>query len=74
MIDLSATRQPDDVPPPEPGEPVPRRVRAPRSGMALRLSQLGWALTLVLGSAAGATLATFWITSIPLVALGPEFP
>lgn len=78
MTDFSASHQPDDVPRSgahrEPGEPVPRRGRALRLGMALRLSQLGWALVLVLGSAAGATLATVWITSISVVALGAGIP
>ncbi|KOV87549.1 hypothetical protein ADL03_06460 [Nocardia sp. NRRL S-836] len=42
--------------------------------MALRLRQLGWALMLVLGSVAGATLATVWITSISVIALGAGIP
>ncbi|MDX3662497.1 sensor domain-containing protein [Streptomyces sp. ID05-26A] len=42
--------------------------------MVLRLSQLGWSLVLLLGAAAGAALATLWITSIPLVALGAGIP
>lgn len=78
MTDSSATHQPGDVPRSEarsePGDPVPRRGRAPRSEMASRLSRLGSALMLVVGSAAGATLATFWITSISVIALGVGIP
>lgn len=78
MIDSRATPHPDNASRsethPERGEAVPRRGRALHDGMTLRLRQLGWALMLVLGSAAGATLATVWITSIPVVALGAGIP
>ncbi len=78
MIDSSATHHPDNASRsgthPERGEAVPRRGRALRDGMALRLRQLGWAMMLVLGSAAGAALAIVWITSIPVIALGAGTP
>ncbi|WP_394618890.1 sensor histidine kinase [Lentzea sp. JNUCC 0626] len=45
-----------------------------RSGVLLRLNQLGWSLVLLLAAAVGAALATLWLTSIPLIALGAGIP
>ncbi|MEV7427201.1 sensor histidine kinase [Streptomyces sp. NPDC091212] len=78
MTDSRATRLPGDGPPsgtrPVPGGPVPHSGPAPRSGLALRVSLLGWSLVLLLGAALGAALATLWITSLSLVALGAGIP
>ncbi|GHH39160.1 sensor histidine kinase [Lentzea cavernae] len=56
------------------GAPVPRRGRAWRTGLALRLRRLGWSLVLLLGAAAGAALATVWLTSTSLIVLGAGIP
>ncbi len=45
-----------------------------RSGLALRVSLLGWSLVLLLGAVLGAALLTLWITSVPAVALGVGIP
>ncbi|BCL29748.1 sensor histidine kinase [Streptomyces aurantiacus] len=47
---------------------------APPSGPALRVSLLGWSLVLLLGTALGTGLATLWITSVAVVALGAGIP
>ncbi|WP_328497888.1 sensor histidine kinase [Streptomyces sp. NBC_00414] len=49
---------------------------APRAGLglALRMNLLGWSLVLLLGSLLGFGLATLWITSVSLVALGVGIP
>lgn len=64
MTDSRATRLPGDPPPSGSGP----------AGPALRVSLLGWSLVLLLGAAAGITLATLWITSLSLVALGAGIP
>ncbi|MEA5360317.1 sensor histidine kinase [Amycolatopsis sp., V23-08] len=46
----------------------------PVSALASRLNSLGWSAMLLTGSVAGAALATLWITSVPLVALGAGVP
>ncbi|RSM39961.1 sensor histidine kinase [Actinoplanes sp. ATCC 53533] len=45
-----------------------------RAALALRMSLLGWSLVLVPGSVLGAVLATVWITSASVVALGAGIP
>ncbi|MFD4639472.1 sensor histidine kinase [Lentzea sp. NPDC058436] len=45
-----------------------------RAGLLLRLNQVAWSLVMLLGAAAGAALATVWITSVPLVVLGAGIP
>ncbi|AXG78572.1 sensor histidine kinase [Streptomyces paludis] len=81
MTDPSATRLPSS---PATGSPAPRhgpaRHEAPRhdpahrSGPALRMSLLGGSLVLLLASAAGAALATLWITSLSVAAIGVGIP
>ncbi|MEW1721718.1 sensor domain-containing protein [Streptomyces sp. NPDC093109] len=51
-----------------------RRGPSLRSRLALRVHLLGWSLVLLPGAAAGAALATLWITAVPLVALGAGIP
>lgn len=45
-----------------------------RSGLALRVSLLGWSLVLLLGAILGAGLLTLWVTSVTAVALGVGIP
>ena len=54
--------------------PVAGRGPAPRSALALRMGLLGWSLVLLLGAAMGFVLATLWITSVSVVALGVGIP
>lgn len=78
MTDSSATRLPGGALPPGtrpvPAGPVPRHDPAPRSGLALRVSLLGWSLVLLLGAVLGFGLLTLWITSVATVALGVGVP
>ncbi|WP_327035248.1 sensor histidine kinase [Micromonospora ureilytica] len=53
---------------------VARSGPIPRSALAQRMSLLGWSLVLLPGAALGAVLATLWITSISVVALGAGIP
>jgi len=78
MTDSSATRLPGGAPPsgtrPVPGGHGPRHGSAPPSGLALRVSLLGWSLVLLLGTVLSTGLATLWITSVSVVALGVGIP
>lgn len=55
---------------------MPGGASSPRvhSALTSRLNLLGWSALLLAGSLAGAALATFWITSTPLIALGAGIP
>ncbi|MDH6114634.1 signal transduction histidine kinase [Kitasatospora sp. MAP12-15] len=57
-----------------PAPTAPRSGPAPRSGLALRVSLVGWSLVLLLGAVLGAGLLTLWITSVTVVALGVGIP
>ncbi|WP_439664695.1 sensor histidine kinase [Lentzea sp. HUAS TT2] len=46
----------------------------PGATLLVRLRQLGWSLVLLLGAAAGASLATLWITSTSVIVLGAGIP
>ncbi|WP_406489191.1 sensor histidine kinase [Streptomyces phaeochromogenes] len=52
----------------------PRAGLAPHAGLALRMTLLGWSLVLLLGAVLGFGLATLWITSVAVVALGVGIP
>ncbi|MEV6443125.1 sensor histidine kinase [Amycolatopsis sp. NPDC051716] len=69
MNDSRETFSPGDASPP-PERPRPTL----RSLLALRVSLTGWSVVLLAGSIAGAALATLWITSVPLIALGAGIP
>lgn len=47
---------------------------ARRAALTSRMNLLGWSAVLLTGSITGAALATLWITSAPLVALGAGIP
>lgn len=69
MTDSRGVPFPDGASPPR-----ERPVAGLRSGLALRMSLLGWSLVLSLGAVVGFALATLWITSVPGVALGVGVP
>ena len=69
MTDSRGTPLPDGA-----SRPPERSGPSVRSALASRLNLLGWSAMLLTGSVAGAALATLWITSVPLVALGAGIP